>query len=123
MHYAKLLDEKLLDSRSVHPQAGGLVVGRGRADHRTAAHHHPHLDRARCGPAGLGGLDRHWHRGAGFFHEQGRQGEPAGLPNRVEDAMADIAVVFHWPPQAMDGMELTELMAWRERARERCEAE
>ena len=45
------------------------------------------------------------------------------LPNRVEDAMADIAVVFHWPPQAMDGMELTELMAWRERARERCEAE
>lgn len=37
--------------------------------------------------------------------------------------MADIAVVFHWPPQAMDGMGLTELMAWRERARERCEAE
>lgn len=31
--------------------------------------------------------------------------------------MADIAVVFHWPPQAMDAMSLTELMDWRERAR------
>lgn len=37
--------------------------------------------------------------------------------------MADIAVVFHWPPHAMDGMDLTELMAWRERARQRSEAE
>ncbi|WP_240096612.1 GpE family phage tail protein [Thermomonas flagellata] len=36
--------------------------------------------------------------------------------------MADIAVVFHWPPAAMDGMFLDELMAWRERARERHEA-
>jgi hypothetical protein len=33
--------------------------------------------------------------------------------------MADIAVVFHWTPQAMDGMSLTELMDWRERARVR----
>lgn len=33
--------------------------------------------------------------------------------------MADIAVVFHWPPAAMDDMELSELMAWRERARTR----
>ncbi|GIX38010.1 MAG: hypothetical protein KatS3mg127_1249 [Silanimonas sp.] len=31
--------------------------------------------------------------------------------------MADIAAVFHWPPAAMDGMALDELMAWRERAR------
>lgn len=30
--------------------------------------------------------------------------------------MADIAVVFHWPPAAMDPMPLTELMEWRERA-------
>lgn len=37
--------------------------------------------------------------------------------------MADIAVVFHWPPSAMDGMDLTELMAWRERARQRYETE
>ncbi len=33
--------------------------------------------------------------------------------------MADIAVVFHWTPQAMDGLSLSELMDWRERARVR----
>ncbi|WP_374248057.1 GpE family phage tail protein [Thermomonas sp.] len=37
--------------------------------------------------------------------------------------MADIAAVFHWPPAAMQDMDLMELMAWRERARQRCEAE
>jgi hypothetical protein len=37
--------------------------------------------------------------------------------------MADIAVVFHWPPQAMDELEVLELMAWRERARVRSGAE
>jgi hypothetical protein len=37
----------------------------------------------------------------------------------VEDAMADIAFIFHWPPSAMDGMELEELAQWREKARER----
>lgn len=31
--------------------------------------------------------------------------------------MADIAVVFHWPPAAMDAMSVAELMEWRERAR------
>lgn len=33
--------------------------------------------------------------------------------------MADLAVVFHWPPQAMDPMSLAELADWRERARQR----
>jgi hypothetical protein len=37
--------------------------------------------------------------------------------------MADIATVFHWPPAAMDGFTLTELMEWRERARQRSGAE
>lgn len=31
--------------------------------------------------------------------------------------MADLAVVFHWTPAAMDVMTLPELMDWRERAR------
>ncbi|MBO2927248.1 GpE protein [Pseudomonas sp. SLBN-26] len=31
--------------------------------------------------------------------------------------MADIAVVFHWAPADMDGLTLTELTEWRERAR------
>ncbi|PRF86344.1 GpE family phage tail protein [Burkholderia multivorans] len=35
--------------------------------------------------------------------------------------MADIALVFHWSPDAMAAMPLSELMDWRERARERYE--
>ncbi|CAE6923503.1 p2 GpE family protein [Pseudomonas marincola] len=35
--------------------------------------------------------------------------------------MADIAMVFHWGPEQMNAMALTELMNWRERARERWE--
>lgn len=35
--------------------------------------------------------------------------------------MADLAMVFHWEPSAMDNMELEELMQWRERARKRHE--
>lgn len=33
--------------------------------------------------------------------------------------MADLAAVFHWRPADMADMSLPELMAWRERARER----
>lgn len=36
--------------------------------------------------------------------------------------MADIAVVFHWSPQAMAELYLEELIAWRERARVRNES-
>lgn len=37
--------------------------------------------------------------------------------------MADIAAVFHWEPAAMDGLDLIELVGWRERARQRSGAE
>jgi hypothetical protein len=37
--------------------------------------------------------------------------------------MADIAGVFHWSPAVMDDFGLGELMAWRERARQRCGAD
>tara|TARA_Y100000815_G_C12936587_1_gene347561 strand:- start:165 stop:311 length:147 start_codon:yes stop_codon:yes gene_type:complete len=37
--------------------------------------------------------------------------------------MADIASVFHWQPDAMDGMSIEELARWREKARERFEAQ
>ncbi|MBH9536919.1 GpE family phage tail protein [Novosphingopyxis sp. YJ-S2-01] len=30
--------------------------------------------------------------------------------------MADIALVFHWPPAVMDALEVDELMQWHERA-------
>lgn len=36
--------------------------------------------------------------------------------------MADLATVFHWGPSDMDRMSLTELVDWRERARQRHEA-
>ena len=35
--------------------------------------------------------------------------------------MADIAMVFHWEPKAMFEFSLSDLMEWRERARERYE--
>ena len=35
--------------------------------------------------------------------------------------MADLAAVFHWPPAAMDGMSLSELMSWRDQAARRVE--
>lgn len=41
----------------------------------------------------------------------------------VEDAMADIALIFHWQPQAFEQMTFAELMTWREKARERNETE
>ena len=41
----------------------------------------------------------------------------------VEDAMADIAIIFHWQPQAFERMTFSELMQWREKARERNETE
>ena len=37
--------------------------------------------------------------------------------------MADVALVFHWSPADMADMSLTELMQWRERARQRYETE
>lgn len=33
--------------------------------------------------------------------------------------MADIAVVFHWPPSAFDRMHIADLMRWHARAIER----
>lgn len=36
--------------------------------------------------------------------------------------MADLAMVFHWGPDVMDGMEIEELARWREKARTRLEA-
>jgi hypothetical protein len=30
--------------------------------------------------------------------------------------MADIAAIFHWTPRDMDGLSLSELADWRERA-------
>lgn len=36
--------------------------------------------------------------------------------------MADIALVFHWPPGTLEPMGLDELARWREKARVRLEA-
>jgi len=33
--------------------------------------------------------------------------------------MADIAVVFHWPPSELNSLSVTELFTWREKALQR----
>lgn len=33
--------------------------------------------------------------------------------------MADIAAIFHWPPAAMDGFSLSELIDWQRKAIDR----
>ncbi|HHA1288329.1 MULTISPECIES: GpE family phage tail protein [Enterobacter] len=37
----------------------------------------------------------------------------------VDDLMADIAVIFHWPPSELYFMSVTELITWREKALQR----
>ncbi len=37
--------------------------------------------------------------------------------------MAYMDAVFHWRPSDMDGLDVQELMEWRERARQRCESD
>lgn len=41
------------------------------------------------------------------------------MTDSVEEAMADLAIVFGWAPSTMDPMPLSELMAWRARAARR----
>ncbi|MFC4256697.1 GpE family phage tail protein [Altererythrobacter xixiisoli] len=36
--------------------------------------------------------------------------------------MADLAVIFHWPPAAMETMSIAELMGWRARAAKRSQS-
>ena len=54
-----------------------------------------------------------------FATEAGR----SGFPDCIEDAWADIAAVFHWPPSEIQGMSVSELVDWRNRAIERSETE
>ena len=37
--------------------------------------------------------------------------------------MADVAVIFHWPPSEMYTMTLTELLVWRHKAMQRSGAD
>lgn len=37
----------------------------------------------------------------------------------VDDLMADIAVIFHWPPSELYSLSVTELLLWREKALQR----
>ncbi|WP_422883741.1 GpE family phage tail protein [Pantoea agglomerans] len=36
--------------------------------------------------------------------------------NQIDDLVADIAVVFNWPPGEVFAMTISEVIAWRERA-------
>jgi len=37
--------------------------------------------------------------------------------------MANIAVVFHWPPSEMNNMQLDELIMWNQKAADRAQLE
>ncbi|WP_085542262.1 GpE family phage tail protein [Cedecea sp. NFIX57] len=37
----------------------------------------------------------------------------------VDDLIADIAVIFHWPPSELYPMSVTELLSWRDKALQR----
>lgn len=37
----------------------------------------------------------------------------------VDDLMADIAVIFHWPPSELYSLSVTELITWRDKALQR----
>ncbi len=37
--------------------------------------------------------------------------------------MADIASVFHWPPDALNAMPIEELVLWQQKARDRAQAQ
>ena len=41
------------------------------------------------------------------------------LTPTVDDAISNIAVVFHWPPQAYADMTLSQMMQWHQKAIER----
>ena len=41
------------------------------------------------------------------------------LPEYVDDAIADIALIFHWPLETLAALPLLDLITWRERARVR----
>ncbi len=61
-----------------------------------------------------------------FFRERKRpNGGDGGIvvPETVEDAVADLAIVFHWTFADCADMTLEELMNWREKARQRSETE
>ncbi len=90
----------------------------GRTANRAAPHHQPHPAQAGHGHAGPRRPGEHGHGGGGFFADEGNE---AGLCDRVEDAVADLALVFHWTPADVADMTVTELMEWRERARQRYE--
>ncbi|MFI8682301.1 GpE family phage tail protein [Brevundimonas diminuta] len=62
-------------------------------------------------------MRRRRRRGRGFFAAEAAEGR--SWPRSIDDAFADIAAVFHWPPSAMEDMTVTEILDWRDRAVER----
>ncbi|NKG28839.1 GpE family phage tail protein [Erwinia sp. JH02] len=65
--------------------------------------------------SGPGRSDRtRWQGDRFFIREAGHVRWPDDLT--VDDLMADIATVFHWPPSEMNPMSLAELIDWRHKA-------
>lgn len=58
-----------------------------------------------------------------FFRERKGSDGSLTIPESVEDAVADLAIVFHWTFADCADMNLNELMNWREKARQRSESD
>ncbi|MCU4361026.1 GpE family phage tail protein [Acinetobacter sp. WU_MDCI_Abxc22] len=51
---------------------------------------------------------------------EGNQGSDSlELVDDVDEAIANIAVIFHWPPSTYDDMDIVELSKWHRRALKR----
>lgn len=77
----------------------------------------PNLTKEECARLELPDLVALAGKVVGFVAELGGVIPDARLG--VDDLMADIAVIFHWPPSEMAGMTLTELLNWRHLALQR----
>ncbi|WP_171263479.1 GpE family phage tail protein [Acinetobacter silvestris] len=48
--------------------------------------------------------------------ESDQRGTAIKLVDDVDEAIANIACIFHWPPSAYDDMDMTELSKWHQLA-------
>ncbi|ETQ78863.1 phage tail protein, P2 GpE family [Acinetobacter baumannii UH5107] len=72
---------------------------------------------------------RQFRRAFGHFFvpgssTEGNQGsDDLELVDNVDEAIANIAIIFHWPPSAYDDMDIVELSKWHRMALKRNSSE
>ena len=81
--------------------------------HDLSGAHHAGANRDEPARYAVAGREGDWFFVTGF----GGVDFPPDLS--TDDLMADIAVIFHWPPSELYSLSLTELITWREKALQR----